>query len=235
MTVKLKLYKNEGAQPPAGNHLAAANVMVATPAYGGLVNIKTASLMLQMASSRTRPAGLNWVCLGNESHILRARNTLLSLFVHNGQYTHLFFLDADVSCGYHIVNRLLSYEKDVIGGVVPMKGKTAEGKPAFACGRTLREAGADLITVDWIGNACLMLSRKAVTDYIELFKPAQYKGNPSSMPPEIIQYDVFGHGITEDGYYETEDQFICRRLREIGYEIFVYHKEPLTHTGTGDF
>lgn len=235
MTVKLKLYKNEGSQPPAGDHLAAANVMVATPAYGGLVNIKTASLMMQMATSRTRPAGLDWVCLGNESHILRARNTLLSLFVHNLQYTHLFFLDADVSCGYHIVNRLLSYGKDVIGGMVPMKGKGPDGGPAYAVGRIVGEAGADLANVEWIGNACLMLSRKAVNDYIELFKPSQYMGNPSSMPPEIVQYDFFGHGITEDGYYESEDQFVCRRFREIGYEIFVYHKEPLTHTGTGDF
>ena len=72
---------------------APANVMVATPAYGGAVQLSYVRSLLGYAA-----AGLRFTLVGiaNESLVTRARNALLSTFHARPEYTHLLFLDADL-------------------------------------------------------------------------------------------------------------------------------------------
>jgi hypothetical protein len=74
--------------------LAECNIMVGTPAYGGMVHIDYVRRLFEY----TR-AGIQFQLdtIGNESLITRGRNAILSTFHARRELTHLLFLDADTS------------------------------------------------------------------------------------------------------------------------------------------
>ena len=47
-------------------------------------------------------------------------------------------------------------------------------------------------------------------------------------------FNVFGVGIREKEYM-SEDWYICYKLRELGFEIYVDSSFPVTHMGVTDF
>ena len=64
----------------------AAHLMIATPAYGGMVHLDYTLSLLEL-----RGAGIDFtlVGMGNESLITRARNALISSF-HNAESSRTF-------------------------------------------------------------------------------------------------------------------------------------------------
>jgi hypothetical protein len=214
----------------SGDFLRGKTVFVATPAYGGWIHLATVDLVFNHIFAKTRPGRIDWAKMGNESHILRARNALWTLFLKTDA-THLLFLDADVTANFPIINILLTMQKDVIGGMVPLKGFDEKGNRIFSHGQVYREEG-DLVSVEWVGNACLMISREAAKKYMDFYKPETYEGNPRNptMAGQEI-YDVFGYDVV-DRRYLSEDEFICKRFREMGIEVFMYTGQPMTHYGT---
>ena len=174
--------------------------------------------------------------IGNESLITRARNTLLAMFWANPSCTHLLFLDADVSLPAEHLQAMLAQGKDVIGAPVALKGRDPAGQRIFNLGACVGEAG-DLLLVEHIGTAALMLSRKAVA---ALVADAQQRGDvyaPSkrTLAGDVSQlelvYDVFQVGVL-DGEYLSEDYWVCRRLRQLGFDIHVQIDALTTHHGT---
>ena len=59
---------------------------------------------------------LQFGTIGNESLVTRARNTLVQLFMDE-EYTHLLFIDADLSFNPESVFRMLDLDEDVVTGV----------------------------------------------------------------------------------------------------------------------
>lgn len=98
------------------------NILFATPCYGGLLYtsyfmsfINTIDLLKKLG---IKSSIKNIV---NESLITRARNTCVNMFLSDEQYTHLMFIDADISWEpYHIIS-MLSKKRPVISGVYPKK------------------------------------------------------------------------------------------------------------------
>jgi hypothetical protein len=97
--------------------LSTMKIMVATPAFGFNV-----SPLYVETVSRLVGAGLNvhLVFIG-DSHIDRARNKLVALFLAQSDCTHLFFLDADIGATPEAFARLLLADRDVAVGVYPLK------------------------------------------------------------------------------------------------------------------
>ena len=58
---------------------------------------------------------------GNESLITRARNYFVSIFLSKAEYTHLLFIDSDITFNPDSVIRMLMSKKDVVGGAYPKK------------------------------------------------------------------------------------------------------------------
>ena len=152
-----------GGQPPMVPSSAGPLVMIATPAYGGMVHVDYVNSLLTY-----QRAGIAYslATIGNESLITRARNTLLSMFWANEAFTHLLFLDADVSLPAESLQHMLTRRRDVIGAPVALKGRDAQGGRIFNVGRCVGEAGEHML-VEHIGTAALMLSRKAVASLIQ--------------------------------------------------------------------
>lgn len=195
------------------------NILIGTPAYGGLV-------FLEYLASITGyfRAGLEFsvAAIGNEALITRARNAMVSRFYEELQYTHLLFLDSDVFLATEGLARLLAHGVDVIGAAVSLKQVNERGEPVFNIGDCLGEWGA-LHEVDRIGAAALLLSRKAVTDLVAEARAGGRVYAPGlswSEPIARMHYEVFQAGVVGDDYL-SEDAWICRRLRQLGYRIFL--------------
>ena len=207
------------------------NLLIGTPAYGGQVHVEYVSALLLF---QRLGVAFALMTIGNESLITRARNSIISAFHERREYTHLLFLDADVHLPHQGLHRLLSHRKDVIGAPVPLKGAGPDGGRVFNIGNAVGEDGPLVIT-DRVGTAVLLLSRAAVDALIVEAKREQrvYEPNPlmQGAGEGAIQYDVFRVGVV-DGEYLSEDFWVCRTLRQLGYAIHVDPTIVIRHHAT---
>ena len=191
-----------------------AHVLIGTPAYGGMIHSDYVNALLTY-----QHAGISFglMTIGNESLITRARNTILSEFLLREEFTHLLFIDADVLLPAPGLGRLIGHDKDVIGAPVALKGRQA----ARSCRR--------------IGTAVFMLSRRAVRSLAEDARKSGHvysKGNTArGASIASVHYDVFRVGVVDDEYL-SEDYWVCRSLRRLGYDIFVDPTIVTQHSGT---
>lgn len=209
----------------------AANVMIATPAYGGMVHTDFVLALLGYQKAGIR---YSLVTLGNESLITRARNTLLSAFHHRPEFSHLLFLDADVGLPPEGLLAMLAHRRDVIGAPVPLKGRDRNGARIFNLGRAVGE-DAGLTIVERVGTAALLLSRRAVDALVADACAAGrvYERMHTMLGDQgpALQYDVFQVGVV-DAEYLSEDYWVCRTLRTLGFAIHVDPEIATQHFGT---
>ena len=59
--------------------------------------------------------------LANDSLITRSRNNLVATFLKNQKFTHMLFIDSDLTFSPHAVQRLLDYNKPVSAAAYPLK------------------------------------------------------------------------------------------------------------------
>lgn len=193
-----------------------------------------AEYMHTMLAFKTMGINFTVQTIGNESLITRARNTLISNFWSMEDFTHLLFLDADVFLDVNGLKNMLFYDKDVIGAPVALKGKRDSGETIW---NTDADPSLDvkLQSVNWIGTAAFMLSRKAVSALVEdavsqdrAFIPSQHKG--VTKQDDVTHYDIFQVGLIK-GQYLSEDFWVCHKLRQLGFEIFVDTSIMTRHSG----
>ena len=96
-------------------------LLIGTPCYGGLVHSGYFQSMLELTSNLTK-LNINYevINVGNESLITRARNGIVAKFLSD-DFTHLMFIDADITFPWLGIIRLLLSEKDLCGGCYPKK------------------------------------------------------------------------------------------------------------------
>lgn len=198
-------------------------LMIGTPAYGGMMHSDYVSSLLRYQNEKIDFALMS---IGNESLITRARNTIVSEFHARATFSHLLFLDADVQLPPQGLQRMLASGCDAIGAAVALKGRNAQGGRIFNIGKLLGEDGP-LYKVERIGTAALLLSRAAVDALVD---DARTDGRVYSSGFDLrgvemkagVQYDVFRTGVVGDEYL-SEDYWVCRELRRLGFDI---HLDP---------
>src|SRR5690242_19855864 len=99
----------------SAEQLAAVKLFIATPMYGGGCTGKHQNSRLHL-QKRLIDAGVThtWPWYDHESLVPRARNKMASEFLA-GDWTHLLFIDADISFTADDILFLLSLDKDMIG------------------------------------------------------------------------------------------------------------------------
>lgn len=212
------------------------NILIGTPAYNGQIHIDYLNSILDMHKNRMP---VNVMSIGNESLITRGRNTVLSYFHSMKEFTHLLFLDADIGIQATDVAKLLQHNVDVIGAPVPLKGYDAQGKKVFNVNNPIRSKDNPMLyEVDKVGTAVFMLSRKAVDSLVNnaIEKNDIYNRNEYTrgVNADVLMYDVFKTGV-ENGNYLSEDFYVCKVLKELGYKIFVDDTIIVKHNGIFQF
>ena len=213
------------------------NVSIGTPAYNSMVHTDYMHSLISYYENKLPFAVMT---IGNESLITRGRNSVISYFHTTVNFSHLLYLDADIWLHAEGLVRLLHHNKDVIGVPVPLKGFNKQtGQPVYNTGQVLGEEeledGSKLLKTDKVGTAVFMLSRDAVNELVDYAKKNgdKYKPNPHTRgdtQPDITMYDVFQTGVF-DGEYLSEDYYVCRILRELGFDIFVDPSIQVKHNG----
>ena len=206
------------------------NILIGTPAYNGQIHVDYLHAILDFAK-----AGIPYsvVTIGNESLITRARNTLIAAFHSMPVFSHLLFLDADVYLDAKGLSDMVNHEKDVIGAPVYLKGRDSEGNQTLNTDANPQKLPI-LQSVDRVGTAAFLLSRAAVSSLVQhaIDEKRVYENHKMLQRPELPEthYDIFRVGIS-NGEYLSEDFWVCRELRSLGYEVFVDTSVYTRHNG----
>jgi hypothetical protein len=216
------------------DYLKTTRVHMCMPCYGGMLTEQTFMSYIKWANT-ARQLGIDWTVetMTNESLISRARNTLTAKFLNTEGSTHLMFIDADIGWEPWHLLVLLDSQKDVIGGLYPMKSL-----PIKWCvnGIPGREEGTDnLVEVSKTGTGFLLIKRD-VFEKLDAHPAVKPFANDIGLPVELNPFmkTYFDTAVREGRYY-SEDWTFCENWRDLGGEVWVDKRVLLRHTGTYTF
>lgn len=212
------------------DYLKTTKVHICMPCYGGMLTESTFMSFIKW-SNTARQLGIDWTMetMTNESLITRARNTLTAKFLATEGSTHLFFVDADIGWEPWHLLVLLNHDKDVIGGLYPMKSLPIKWCVNGFEGAEEGENG--LQEVSKTGTGFLLIKRHVFEKLKShpAVKPfANDIGLPKELDPHMKTY--FDTGVRENRYY-SEDWAFCENWRDLGGRVWVDKRVLLRHSG----
>ena len=213
------------------DYLRTTRVHMCMPCYGGMLTEQTFMSYIKWANM-ARQLGIDWTVetMTNESLISRARNTLSAKFLHTKESTHLMFIDADIGWEPWHLLVLINAQKDVIGGLYPMKSLPVKwcvnGIPGAP------EPDGSLIEVTKTGTGFLLIKRD-VFEKLNAHPATKPFTNDIGLDPALNQYmkTYFDTAVREGRYY-SEDWTFCENWRDIGGQVWVDKRVLLRHVGT---
>ena len=212
------------------DYLRQQRVHICMPCYGGMLTESTFMSYIKW-SNTCRQLGLDWTIetMTNESLISRARNTLVAKFLNTPTSTHLMFIDADIGWEPWHLLVMLNADKDVIGGLYPMK--TMPVKWVVNGFEGAKEEGP-LQEVSKTGTG-FMLIKRHVFEKLNRHPSVKTFANDIGLPKELDPHmkTYFDTAVRENRYY-SEDWTFCENWRDFGGEVWVDKRVLLKHTGT---
>lgn len=170
-----------------------------------------------------------------EAPISEARNGLTAAFLAS-DCTDLLFIDSDIVFEPEQVDRLLSRDADVVGGLY---AKKRPGPPAWVINAyaTPFLARADgLQRVAYMGTGFLRVRRSVFERMIARYGAAiAYTPDSDAGDPRPPRHNLWPIGLYDypDGSRRmlTEDWFFCQRCAELGIEVWADPSVQLKHVG----
>jgi hypothetical protein len=200
-----------------------------------------------------------------DSLVTRVRNDCVAFFLSQPQYTHLFWIDADIGFSPTAAFRLLLSGHDVAAGVYPLKREDwpADGVPAGTTRRKFEElyarytvntgregdSGVDIV-IDQDGfikvreapTGFMCLKRSVFDTLIARHPELAYVPDwpEGTVPPGKVHFRFFDVMVDpQSRRYLSEDYGFCRLWEALGGEIYVDANSNLSHSGErlyrGDF
>ena len=229
-----------------------AHIFLATPCYGGLVNLYfLQSVLALQAACEARGVGLHVELLESDPQITRARARLAARFLADPQATHLLFVDADIGFAPDNVFRLLAADKDIVAGVCPLKHIDWEkARAAALAGATDLMAKSVGYVVRFIptadnsvhvedgfaqvsfAGAGVQLIRRAVVEAVAAAHP-ELVADLSDVEPGATGVPMLFDSMVDPatGQHLSEDYAFGWRWRALGGEIWVDVQSRYAHVG----
>lgn len=211
-----------------------AHLHLGIPCYGGMITEATMTSLLRFILLANE-VGLNWSLdtMANESLVTRARNNLMAKMMTNKAATHFMFIDADIRFLPESILEMLSYQKDVIGGLYPKKTLPIN----YAVNRKPdSKIEGDIFTVDTLAAGFLLFKRSVYEKLIAAHPECKYRDDVGlGKQYEPMMYSIFDCKIDEKGHYLSEDWVFCRRWQALGGEIWAHSQILLNHIGHYEF
>ena len=212
--------------------LKKTKVHICMPCYGGQLTESTFMSFIRW-SNTARQLGINYTVetLTNESLISRARNTMVAKFLSNPDSTHLMFIDADIGWEPWHLLLLLHHDKDVIGGMYPLKGLPVKWCVNGIEGGEEEDMGR-VQEVSKTGTGFMCIKRHVFEKLVD---------HPATIPfindiglPEELNKDMrtFFDTDVREGRYYSEDWTFCENWRDLGGKVWIDKRVMLKHTGT---
>ena len=190
-----------------------------------------------------------------DSLINRARNNLVAKFMANPQFTHLVFLDVDLSFKPEDIVKLLWHDKDIITGAYPIKEinwekviKNVEsGIPSKDLGKkstrfvvnpvkkgnNVIETDNGAISVHDAGTGFMCIKRSVFEKLIEAYPELQFNDDTGSMNEEEKKwtYAFFNSYVDDDKRFVSEDYGFCRYWQKLDGKVWVDPAIEIQHLG----
>lgn len=206
--------------------------MIGTPSYGGVVTIEYLKSIIRLHEYNVQYT----IALLSNPLLMQVRNDMFTSFVSDEMkdYSHLFFLDADIGIQPEDIVKLIEHDKPLIGAVFPKKVKPAGGEPIWNAGLVIEDCEDGIAKLEYIGAGCMCIRRDLA---LELKKYAEDNKmmyvNHIEIPNEkpIDTYDVFRTELINN-IYAYEDIFFCYLIRKLGYDILADYTINLKHVGS---
>jgi hypothetical protein len=164
------------------------------------------------------------ITISNERYASPAenRNSLIKRALDMPAVTHVLFLDDDHTFPHDLVERLLSWKKDVVG-------------VAYARKRFESNTGQPLTNIVDVEDNSLITS----VDPTEPLQEVGSVGGGTLLVKrnvlEVLTYPYFEEILNKDGTRIGEDVFFCRRVLSYGYKIYVDTALSILGGHIGDF
>lgn len=203
-------------------------VLIATPSLDQKVDAYFVhSLIESVKLGLSRNINLNPIFLANESILPMARNELLNL-AFKDKYDCMVFIDDDEYWKADVLIEIIESEKDVITVPVVNKG---DKKVEYNVHYDSVERDTDgYFKVKSTGTGFLKLSQKVITDLYESNTELTFRNKKIK---NICEYTYI------NGSFIGEDITLSRKIKELGYNIWVNPKHTVSHIGNkmykGDF
>tara|TARA_Y100000389_G_C17457852_1_gene519409 strand:+ start:760 stop:1413 length:654 start_codon:yes stop_codon:yes gene_type:complete len=210
-------------------------ILIATPAYGGLVYSKyTESLVYTCFMLKMMNIDFDLKYINNQI-VTRARNMCASIFLDNSSYTHLLFLDADVVWNPTDIQKLISHKKECIVGIYPnkkyhWKNNKLMLNPSSKIELPLKNNNP-LQKIEYGATGFMLIARSSfekIKDKVEIFYL------PGSTGEKIKLYNFFDCKVVDNDYL-TEDYYFCHLLNTSGGEVYADTSIKLNHMGTHEY
>lgn len=197
-------------------------VLIATPClYGKVDAYYVHSLCESIKLGLKEDLAINAIFLSNESILPMARNELFNLAYAQG-YDHMVFIDDDEYWSPNILIEILKSPKDVVAVPVVNKGDKKIEYNVYLSQNSKVDPTDGYISVQKVGTGFLKLSRKVLSDLWESNPEIAFRGK--------ILKNICEFSVRHDTFV-GEDITLSRKIKELGYEIWVNPKHTVAHLG----
>lgn len=202
-------------------------VLIGTPSLDGRVDAWYAFACHDLAKhALANNIDTSIAMLSYESILPMARNQLLTMAI-DGEFDALLFVDSDMFFNpLHIID-VLKDDRDVVALPVINKSDQEGYNINFDPSKT---EPSSWIKVESAGTGCMKLSKKALASLAESSDETMFRDKKLK---NICQYDFKAESFV------GEDINLCRKLRKLGFDIWVATETTCMHIGpkiySGDF
>lgn len=211
-------------------------VFVASPAYDGKVHSDYAQCLAESAFMSAM-TGIRFAAstLGNGAFIELNRNVLVKKFLDDKDFTHLFFIDADIKWPWHAFINLVKADRPVVAGVYRRRQEPEDYPANWLPHPTIKgDKGEDTLWVeknDWlqcsrVPTGFLCIRRDVVERMVE---DCEYV-KVANQPPLPWLFET---KLDEQGRFVGEDFVWCDKYMDL-YRQGVF-KSPIEVLADIDF
>lgn len=236
--------------------LSTLRPFVATPCHGAQVGSLYARSLLGLANLAWRHGfAMQARLLDGDSLITRARNRLVAEFMADPQWTHLFWIDADIGFEPEAALRLLLAGRPVVAGLYPYRSSAwpLQGLPqALPAGsrqadfdalyaRYPLNVGDTPVTADADGfvpvldapTGFMLIERGVFAQMAAAMPELRYTPDPGDHANAHLPHHRFFDVMAEPGggRYLSEDYAFCRRWQQLGGTVWADLQSRLSHQG----
>ena len=212
--------------------LKKTKVHICMPCYGGQLTESTFMSFIRW-SNTARQLGIDYTVetLTNESLISRARNTMVAKFLSNKESTHLMFIDSDIGWEPWHLLLLMHHDKDVIGGMYPLKGLPVKWCVNGIEGGATEDLGR-LQEVSKTGTGFMLIKRHVFAKLVDHPATIPFTNDIGLDPALNKDMRTFFDTDVREGRYYSEDWTFCENWRDLGGQVWIDKRVLLKHTGT---
>jgi hypothetical protein len=166
-------------------------------------------------------------------HLERAVNGALTKFMNDDEATDILLIDSDESWDAGGIIRLLLHPEEVVGGTYRMKnrwehyisfGAVEDGHPV---GKMLAD-GTALLKTDAVAGGFMRIKKSTLKKFHDAYP--ELRVHEKDGEREVTD-TLFFEAKVIDGLFHSHDVLFCRRLREIGIDLWIDPLIRIDHWG----